>query len=100
MVSTKEVNLGCLQRLLKKAMREVLITLFPAGNSFILDLTVRGEETATFGLLESLMDVVLQGPVRRTGKGPRTGPDCNRFKRTNSPGPLNFFEKDRKRPWS
>ena len=26
--------------------------------------------------------------------------DCNRFKRTNGPGPLNFFEKDRKRPWS
>ena len=35
--------------------------------------------------------LVLQGPVRRTGKGPRTGPDCNRFKRTNGPGPLNFF---------
>ena len=44
--------------------------------------------------------LVLQGLVRRTGKGPRTGPDCNRFKRTNSPGPLNFFEKDRKRPRS
>ena len=44
--------------------------------------------------------VVLQGPVRRTGKGPRTGPDCNRFKQTNSAGPLNFFEKDRKRPRS
>ena len=44
--------------------------------------------------------VVLQGPIRRTGKGLRTGPDCNRFKRTNSPGPLNFFEKDRKRPRS
>ena len=44
--------------------------------------------------------LVLQGPVRRTGKGPRTRPDCNRFKRTNSPGPLNFFEKDRKRPRS
>ena len=44
--------------------------------------------------------VVLQGPVCRTGKGPRTGPDCNRFKRTNGPGPLNFIEKDRKRPRS
>ena len=46
------------------------------------------------------MRLVLQGPVHRTGKGPRTGPDCNRFKRTNNPGPLNFFEKDRKRPRS
>ena len=26
--------------------------------------------------------IVLQGPVRRTGKGPRTGPDCNRFPRS------------------
>ena len=58
MVSTKEVNLGCLQRLLKKAMREALVALFPAGNSFTLDLTLRGEETAAFGLLESLRDVV------------------------------------------
>ena len=41
---------------------------------------------------------VLQGPVRRTGMGPRTGPDCNRFKRSNGLGPLNFFEKDQKRP--
>jgi hypothetical protein len=44
--------------------------------------------------------VVLQGPVRRTGMGPRTGLDCNRFEWTNGPGPYNLFEKDRKRPQS
>ena len=53
---------------------------------------------AVQGALSSF--VVLQGPVRRTGKGPRTGPDCNRFKHTNGPGPLNYFEKDWKRPQS
>ena len=36
-----------------------------AGNSFILDQTVRGEETATFGLLESLRDVVSERPSER-----------------------------------
>ena len=61
MVSTKEVNFGCLQRLLKKAMREVLVVLFPTRNSFILDLTVRGEET----LLESLRDVVSERSSER-----------------------------------
>ena len=40
-----------------------------------------------------MLILVLQGPVRRTGKGPRTGPDCNRFKLTNGPGPLNFLRK-------
>ena len=65
MVSTKEVNFGCLQRLRKKAMREALVALFPAGNSFTLDLTVRGKETATFGLLESLRDVVSERSSKR-----------------------------------
>ena len=65
MVSTKEVNFGCLQRLLKKAMREVLVVLFPTRNSFILDLTVHGEETATFGLLELLRDVVSERSSER-----------------------------------
>ena len=32
--------------------------------------------------------------------GPRTGPDCNQFKQTNSPSPPNFFEKDQKIPRS
>jgi hypothetical protein len=47
-----------------------------------------------------ILTLVLQGPVRRTGMGPRTGPDCNWFERTNGPGPYNLFEKDRKRPRS
>ena len=51
-------------------------------------------------LTPSLPLLVLQGPVRRTGMGPRTGPDRNQFKWTNGPGPYNFFEKDRKRPQS
>ena len=37
--------------------------------------------------------LVLQGLVHRTGMGPRTGPDCNRFKQTNGPGPPNFLRK-------
>ena len=41
--------------------------------------------------VDQLTILVLQGPVRRTRMGPRTGPDCNRFKRTNGPGPSNFF---------
>ena len=65
MVSTKEVNFGCLQKLCKKAMREVLVALFPARNTFILDLTVHGEETATFGLLELLRDVVSERSSER-----------------------------------
>ena len=44
--------------------------------------------------------LVLQGLVCRTGMGLRTGPDCNRFKWTNGPGPPNFFEIDQKRLWS
>jgi hypothetical protein len=47
-----------------------------------------------------LLPVVLQGPVCRTGIGPRTGPDCNRFEWTNGSGHYNLFEKDRKRPRS
>ena len=65
MVSTKEVNFRCLQKLCKKAMREVLVALFPARNTFILDLTVHGEETATFGLLELLRDVVSERSSER-----------------------------------
>jgi hypothetical protein len=68
MVSTKWENFGCLQRLRKKAMREVLVALFPAGNSFTLDLTSRGEETTTFGLLESRRVVVSK--ISYEGKKP------------------------------
>ena len=46
----------------------------------------------------ALSHLVLQGLVRRTGMGPRTGPDCNWFKGTNGPGPLNFLRKTRKDP--
>ena len=46
---------------------------------------------------DATMQIVLQGPVRRTEMGLRTRPDCNRFKRTNGPGHPNFFEKDQKR---
>ena len=56
---------GCLQRLCKKAMQEVLVALFPARNSFTLSLTVRGKETATFGLLEFLRDVVSERSSER-----------------------------------
>lgn len=33
MISTREANLDRLQRLFKKAMRELLVALFPAGKS-------------------------------------------------------------------
>ena len=52
------------------------------------------------GMNKLLVWLVLQGLVYRTRMGPRTRPDCNRFKRTNGPGPPNFFEKDCKRPQS
>jgi hypothetical protein len=85
----------------KKATNRTQL-LFPGGGPHVLtdpmfiqkvsdDKAARLEKVAA-----QAEGLVLQGPVRRTGIGPRTGPDGNRFERTNGPGPYNLFENDRK----
>ena len=53
------------------------------------------DESLTRGHLQEAMQcsVVLQGPVRRTGKGPRTGPDCNGSSRPTVPVLSIFLRK-------